>query len=289
MKEASFLTIIFMLISSQTFGFEIHGHRGARSIYPENTLIGFEYALNSGADFVEIDIHLSLDEKVVIYHDPVINSDLCIVPSNIKEKYSSLEIANMLLADLKTIDCGTKTNKDFKRQRSVPNQFIPSLEDLLQKINTMNINRPMEAKINIEFKVTENMLEIRKALFVDQVLNSLTVFDFKKHIMLQSFDLKILEIARSRNIDLDISYLGRIKSSSLRAAVKNNFMGINPKFKSVRPRSLARARELGLKVVPYTVNREKDWKKLINMGVDGIITDDPEGLSEFLCKMKQCN
>src|SRR5581483_5165466 len=92
----------------------VHGHRGARAVFPENTLPAFEYAIHAGVDAVELDVLATKDDVLVVTHDPLMNADLC------RGGPAGLAVRELTFDELVRYDCGSRPNPGFPRQRTVP-------------------------------------------------------------------------------------------------------------------------------------------------------------------------
>ena len=90
---------------------EVHGHRGARAMMPENSLPAFEYAIGLGVDVLELDVAVTKDDVLVVSHDPEMNSSYCVGPEG-----SPRLIREMTYAQVQLWDCGAKTNPEFPKQ-----------------------------------------------------------------------------------------------------------------------------------------------------------------------------
>src|SRR5450755_4710334 len=103
----------------------VHGHRGARALRPENTIPAFEYAIQAGADVLEMDVAVTKDNVLVISHDPHINPEICQGP------HPGIAIRQLTLAELREYDCGALKNPHFPKQQPVPGTRIPTLDEVL--------------------------------------------------------------------------------------------------------------------------------------------------------------
>src|SRR5437588_1347278 len=103
----------------------VHGHRGARAIYPENTIPAFEYAIKAGADVLEMDVAVTKDGVLVISHDPHLNPEICQGPQ------PNTLIRSLTLEQVRQYDCGLLKNPRFEKQRPVPGTRIPTLDEVL--------------------------------------------------------------------------------------------------------------------------------------------------------------
>src|SRR5436190_4498373 len=103
---------------------QVHGHRGARAMRPENTIPAFEYAIAQGVDVLELDMAVTKDDVLVVSHDPLINPVLCSGPG------TPAPIRTFTLAELRKWDCGGKRNPLFSKQTPVPGTPIPTLDEV---------------------------------------------------------------------------------------------------------------------------------------------------------------
>ena len=132
---------------------EVHGHRGARAVLPENTLAGFRYALDVGVDVLELDLAVTKDKVVIISHDPTFNEVICTYEGEV------LPFVKMTLGQVKSMDCGSKKNPRFPRQEPVPGAKIPTLDELF----TMVKKRRSKVLFNIEMKIVPGKPELTPA------------------------------------------------------------------------------------------------------------------------------
>src|SRR5215475_3776339 len=103
---------------------QVHGHRGARAMRPENTLPAFEYAIAQGVDALELDMAVTRDNVVVVSHDPELRPPVCTGPRD------RAVIHELTLAEVRQWDCGAKQNPMFSTQQTVPGTKMPTLEEV---------------------------------------------------------------------------------------------------------------------------------------------------------------
>src|SRR6266481_3332588 len=103
----------------------VHGHRGARAMYPENTIPAFNYAIDAGVDFLEMDVAVTKDNVLVVSHDPHMNPEICTGP------HPGVAIHELTLRELREYDCGVLKNPHFPKQQPVPGTRVPTLDDVL--------------------------------------------------------------------------------------------------------------------------------------------------------------
>ncbi len=114
---------------------EVQGHRGTRGLEPENTLPSFQRAIQAGADTLELDLLMTQDDKIVIYHDYFLDPDLVTYLDGRTLSSHTLLIRSLPLSQVEEFDCGRKANPRFPRQKRIPGTTMPTLEELFEKIN----------------------------------------------------------------------------------------------------------------------------------------------------------
>src|SRR5581483_12492039 len=152
---------------------EIYGHRGARGLFPENTIEGFLYSAGLGIHGIELDVAVSKDKKVVVSHEPWMNPKTCTKPDN--SKVSFIRRKNLYKMNYETIrqyDCGLRGNPDFPEQKRMP-AYKPLLSEVIEKVEGCLSNNKLPAIVyNIEIKsnwVSDNQLHPPPAEFVELV------------------------------------------------------------------------------------------------------------------------
>jgi glycerophosphoryl diester phosphodiesterase len=247
----------------------VHGHRGARALYPENTIPGFIYAIEAGADFIELDVLATADDALVACHDPVLRRRVYSGPGGPRK------IREMTLEQLRRWDCGSRTNLRFPRQRPVPGVCIPTLEEVFDLAPLGQFG------FNIELKSFPRRPSLgappeRLAALAVEAINRRNL---AARVMVQSFDFRVLSEVRRLAPGILLSALCPLGARSLAstgASAGTRIVG--PYYRLVTPARVAAAHRAGLSVIPWTVNRPRAWERLVRAGVDGIITDDPEAL-----------
>ena len=302
---------------------DIQGHRGARGLFPENTLVGFRKTIEMGVTTLELDLNLSKDLGLIVYHDPYINQNLCLDDNGDSIAtdmfgYGPL-ISNLTLKEIKTFDCGS-LNPDVLRfpqppRKNIPGEKIPILQevfDLLAEYPEKNIWLNIELKISPEFQLTAPIDVFVKA--VVQVINHNSAAN---KVNIQSFDWQVLESVKiqapyiktaallgqstfkSINDSVPSPWLNGIhfeKSGSTALTMlkkAENYIDIfSPSWRLIMPEdslflgnTVNELKNNGFPVIPWTINRTKTMEKVILQGVDGIITDYPDSLLMVMKKM----
>ena len=293
-------------------GFDIEGHRGARGLKPENTLPAFETALDLGVTTLELDLHFTADGEVVIWHDDQIVADKCRLDPNAAEPLppdpdlaktsdSSLMISALTLVQVQKYTCDRNPDRvRFPDQNTEPgrlagNQYgVLSLGELFDFVEAYtNDDRKTAAQrenaervqFNIETKrkpdnpaaINDGFDGINPGLFELAILGLLKSRGLVERTILQSFDHRSLRAARIENPAIRLAALtnGRPdldEYSSFGAAIWS------PSAKDITLVLVEQAHAFGMLVIPWTVNDPEDMRCLIEMGVDGLITDRPDVL-----------
>lgn len=268
----------------------IHGHRGARGLFPENTIKGFLEAVRLGVQALEIDVVISKDLQVVVSHEPWMNEIFCTQPdgseieSNSTEKYN---LYQMTFAEITTFDCGKKVNPEFPLQRSVPS-CKPLLSEVICVIEDfINANSLPPIIYNIEVKSDPAEYGIFQPFpesFVWVLFKVLTRFNITQRVIIQSFDVNVLQEVKARYPQ---TQLGLLIENSKEAQDNLDNLGFlpefyNPDFHLVNDKLVHELHSQSIQIIPWTVNEIKDMQRLIDMGVDGLITDYPDRAVELI-------
>jgi glycerophosphoryl diester phosphodiesterase len=275
----------------------IIGHRGARGLFPENTLAGFEATLALGVDGLELDVGMTADGVVVVSHDPALNPDHTRDASGAWLDGRGPLIASLTVAELQAYDVGALRPGSayaalFPRQAARDGERIPRLETVLR------LRGPASADPSfvIELKTFpadpgrapggERLAEAVAAV-ADAVgaTARITVegFDWRGPRWLRRVrpDVRLAWLTRAETVrDADIWWGGPHPSdfsgSVPRAVAAEGGPIWAPDHHDLTPDLVAEAHGLGLLVMPWTVNEVADMRRMIGWGVDGMVTDRPD-------------
>jgi glycerophosphoryl diester phosphodiesterase len=251
----------------------VHGHRGARAVLPENTLPAFEHAIDVGADVIELDVAVTKDNVPVVSHDPIVNEVICSGTARTRV------IRELTLAEVKRFDCGAKANPEYPKQKPRPGTPIPTLDEVFALAPKGNF------RFNVETKLFRDRPELTPtpAEFARLVLDSVRRHKLERRVMLQSFDFRTLHEMKKLAPEIPLAALYSGETRDFVAIAREAGASIiAPQYRLVTAEQVRRAHQAGLKVVPWTANRQEDWAKLVQAGVDEIITDDPAELIAYL-------
>lgn len=234
-------------------------HRGANRYAPQNTLPAFKKACELGTDGFETDVHITKDGKIVLCHNYTIDatSDGC------------GEISNKTLADLKGYDFGKYFSNKFKGTE------IPTIDEFLSFVETTNIT-----VLNIEIKSPKQ----NETAIVRETLKAVHEHGLDEKLLISSFDPKLLMEAKQLDKNCKTGFLYAPNSKTLlqmgwkplKFCKEIGADAVHPHFLFVNEAYVEKAHKMGLQVNPWTVDSEKTIDKMIDLGVDGIITDFPD-------------
>jgi glycerophosphoryl diester phosphodiesterase len=240
---------------------------------PENTMPAFEYAIEAGVDVLELDLAVTKDNVLVVSHDPVINPVICTGAP------AKTPIHQLTLEELKRVDCGSLKNPAFPKQKPVPGTKIPTLEEVLALAKRGKFEFNIETKISPKYPdLAPPPEEFAKLLF-----DAIKRHGLQRRVIVQSFDFRTLHVMKKLDpkIRLSALYEGKPKSF-VKIATEAGAGIVSPQFKLVTKEQVDAAHKAHLQVVAWTANTPEDWKRLIDCGVDAIISDDPAELISFL-------
>jgi glycerophosphoryl diester phosphodiesterase len=256
---------------------QIQGHRGARGDLPENTLAAFKYVIENNIDFLELDLQITKDNEIIIYHNKSINTEIC---SGV-----SRPIKTLTLKEIKEYDCGSKKNIKFPNQQLVPGERIPTFIELINLIQTEY--KYKKIKMNIEIK-TETSLDADDEVynFSKKLIDILHKYNITDDIIIQSFDTRALKYVKEIDPSITTSYLIEDKLPNIDSLINTSKqLGvkiISPDYKLIDKQIVKKLQENGFEVLPWTINDLNTFKKNIDYGVDGIITDYPKQMNDYL-------
>lgn len=278
-------TLLLLTMASATPylpALDIQGHRGAAWVLPENTLAGFAHAIVVGADTLELDLGVTRDLEVVVSHDPRIHPDLCLDPDGERIK-DAPRLHDLTLAEIHAYDCGALQSPRFPEQTPVPGQRIPTLHEVFELVAASGHPNAQTLRFNIETKIRESHPEETPP---PEVFAELVYHVVRKHGMLarttlQSFDFRTLRAAKELDPTWEIAALIPVQDGPerlLEVAESLQPEIISPDYRLLDAELVQTLQEKGVRVIPWTVNDEADWDRLVEWGVDGIITDRPGDL-----------
>lgn len=261
---------------------DIQGHRGARGLVPENSIEGFLLAAELGVITLELDLVVSADKQLVVSHEPYFSPDFCLLPAGdaIPED-SVVNIYNLDYTQIQTFDCGQKDYQRFPEQQKMAT-YKPLLSAVIDSIENYT-SKTGRAPLfyNIELKTTETTDRIfhpHPSEFSDLVYDLITKKGIWDRVNIQSFDFRTLQYFHEKYPQVKLAVLIEEEKDWESNLEK---LGFTPEIYSSYYPLLSREiiqelHEEGMQVIPWTINETEDMIKLIDWGVDGIITDYPD-------------
>jgi glycerophosphoryl diester phosphodiesterase len=284
--------------------FDIEAHRGGRALFPENTLPSFANALSMGVDTLELDIGVTSDEAIVVSHERGLNPDLARATDGVYIAPPGIPFVQLRLEDVEKYEVGqirpdSAYAAQFPDQHSVPGTRIPTLKEVIALVRKSG---DRHVRLNIETKIDPNHPEQSPdpERFVALLLDLLQSEKFSDRVMVQSFDWRTLQLVQKLAPAIPTVYLTQQagpgatvfpdKASiwtagfnpidhggSLPRTIKAAGGTVwSPYFGDVNPALISEAHGLGIAVVVWTVNKPADIARMIDIGVDGIISDHPD-------------
>jgi glycerophosphoryl diester phosphodiesterase len=282
--------------------FDLQGHRGARGLAPENTLAAFKRALEIGVTTLETDMGVTRDDVVVISHEPALYPPLVRLDGAwLKEPgppIRTLTLAELRRYDIGRTDPATPYGKNFPEQQATDGQRFPTLDEVLALAKSAGV------RVNIETKITptSGTAVADPETFARLVVDRIAAAGMEKRATVQSFDWRTLAAVRRIHPAVETVCLtnegGSFDTVAPRDGVPSPWFGglklddhggsvpalvaaagcaaWSPNFQALTRERLADAKARKLRVVPWTVNQPADMARLVDWGVDGLITDYPD-------------
>ena len=303
---ARLLCALLLAVATQASALDLQAHRGGRGLLPENTLAAFENALAIGVTTLELDIAITADGVPVISHDPYLNPAITRDAEGRWLTGNGPLIRSLTLRELAAYDVGRLNpdldyGKAFPAQQARDGQRIPTLASLFARVKELGATA---VQFDIETKIFPDKpgQTLPPDEFVAILLAVIRDAGMTSRVMIQSFDWRTLQRVRqlepamrtvfltvqgrnSNNV-VDGSWTAGLKLAD-HASVAHMVQAAGgktwaPNHQSIDAAAVKAAQQLGLQVVPWTVNGVADMRRLIDWGVDGIITDHPERLREVM-------
>lgn len=252
-------------------------HRGGALLRPENTMPAFRHAAEIGAEYLEFDMEMTADDRIVVYHDALINPDFCRQGDGSPAMAEA--VRSLGLAAIRKLDCGTGVRPQYAGPRhvAVPGARVPVLGEVLhafkdsQALFFAETKIPKDANIDpvefarlVEAAVRENGLEDR--------------------LILQSFDFRTIDALHEINPRIRTCLLGVPQQTRdyLATLRRHKSTCIVLGLGEVDRAETARLQDAGILVFSGVADREEEWHQYAELGVDALFTNDPEGAIAYL-------
>ncbi|MGY4385536.1 glycerophosphoryl diester phosphodiesterase [Pedobacter sp. UYP24] len=320
MKKKLILTLVNggLLLLNVAYGqqkIDIQGHRGGMALMPENTIASMLNGVKLGVKTLELDVVISGDGKVVVSHDAYMSSDFMRKPDHTdvtKEEERGLVLYKMTYDSISRFDAGSKPHPRFPDQVKMK-IHKPLLSDLIDSVEAyVKANKLNPVYYNIETKISpagDGIYNPAPDVFVKMLMKVINSKSIKSRIIIQSFDVRTLQILHKIEPKIKLSLLAfgkeevltKLKTQGLTAEDEKKlkqsplFNGkggldgdlqklgfvpdiYSPNYMSVDSGMVAKVHKLKMLIMPWTVDEEKDMDALGKLGVDGLITNYPDKL-----------
>ena len=269
-------------MANAQFSYDLQGHRGARGLMPENTIPAMIKALDLGVTTLELDLAITKDGEVVLSHEPFMNPVICLdqAGNEIAKGDHSFNIFQMTYAEVLAFDCGTKVHPGYPQQV----KFFatkPLLKDVFsvaeKYAEDMGYAKP---RYNIEIKSApagDGVYHPEVSEFSDMVVSLISEQMGWERVNIQSFDFRVLRYIHETHPEVPLAMLVENASKYEEDLTE---LGFEPEiyssyFIALTEEIVKDIQSKGMKVIPWTVNTSEQMQKLLDIGVDGIITDYP--------------
>ncbi len=302
--------------------FDLQAHRGGIGLTVESTLPAFAAALRTGVSTLELDLQITRDGREVITHDRRIDPRKCadtapVVPGDPQFPYAGKYVKDLTFDQVRTLDCGSQAHPSHPGQVTAPGAKMPTLAELFALVKA---HRASQVEFNIETKVEAGAPEqtAPREQFVEVALREIRAAGMERRVSIQSFDWGALRLVQQQAPEIPTvaltnkdflqvgqpgasPWLGGIDADDfggdlVQAASSLGFDAISPVHGSpqngtvtdgnyvpyVTADMVQRAHAAGMRVIPWTVNDEATMSRLIDLGIDGLITDYPDRLRAVL-------
>lgn len=268
------------------------GHRGARGLAPENTVIGMQAGLHAGANVLEFDLQPTKDGKIMLSHDKSISPDYVLhadgsaVDPAERKKYTFYQ---MSYADVKKFIVGKKHFAAYPEQKlqatyiPLASEIVAEMEEYARKNNFAPPVYMPEIKSDAKGAGVD---QPESRVFAAQVMKAFAPFlkQISNRLIIQCYDKEVLRYIHENYPAIQLALLSKTKLPSIDEQIKE--LGFKPAFylpehRLVTKEMVAECKAKDLKIVPWTANEKADMTKLIDLGVNGIITDYPDRLKQL--------
>lgn len=266
--------------------FDWQGHRGCRGLLPENAVPAFLKALEfPEVVTLELDLAVSKDDQLIVSHEPWFNPDICRQANGdsiARREADKFLIRQMTTDEIRRFDCGSWGNSRFPRQQKMQTHK-PVFRELVEAVRAKYPQRPV--RWNLEIKSRPEWDGLRTPPideFARLVVVELKNLGLEQLCTVQSFDVRALQAVKRLNPGLRLALLIENVQGFEANLEKLGFTPAvySPYYLLVNKKLVRRCHERGIQLIPWTVNDVPAMRRLVRLGVDGIITDYPDLISK---------
>lgn len=259
---------------------QVHGHRGCSGHGPENTVPAFLHAARTGCQWLELDVVITADDQVLVSHEPWMDHHACRDPHGkpiTQEQGRSVNIFKLSLEEVQRYQCFSEVDAD-----SAHRVHKPTLAETVQAVDRFAEQRTITPPgFNIEVKSEPALygsFQLEPRRFAELVVQEVIALGIAQRCIIQSFDVAILEavhgLAPLIPVALLVENADGMEANLQRLTFTPNYY--SPAFSIANAQLAEQLRERNIGLLVWTVNEETDIEGMLELGVDGIITDFPE-------------
>jgi len=254
---------------------KVIAHRGGPAEWPENTIPAFQNAIRLGVDVLEFDMNVTSDGQIILHHDSTVNGAICKSAKGI----SPGPILSLSLEMLRTFDCGSTPPASHPQQKPVSGAAMPTLDEFLKAVQSSKVLLLGETKMPPEGEPSPS-----PERFVERIYQSLRKHNAEDRFILQSADYRTIDAMHKLNPRIALCLLSarRFKPEYLALARKHQTTHLMLRTDDVDKAGVQKLQAAGIQVYSGTANKEAEWRAYRDMGMDGILTDDPRALMRVL-------
>jgi glycerophosphoryl diester phosphodiesterase len=288
------LTIACMIACNENistpYKVDVQGHRGARAVYPENSIEGFIYALQQGVTTLEMDVVITKDLQVVLSHEPWMGFEICLdtTGNEISEATQmQYNIYQMNYTEVLQYDCGRKPHPRFPQQQKMKttkpllSAVIDTIEKLIAEKNLPKVYYNIETKC---LYVGDNIFHPTPEIFSKLLLKVIREKQIAERVFIQSFDVRTLQYIHKNYAEIKTVLLIENENSPEENLKLLGYTPTvySPYYKLVNGSLKQFCNKQNMQLIPWTVNEKKDIEQMLTYKVDGIISDNPAVVLQLL-------
>lgn len=282
-KRLFWLCNVFALALCAQRTFDLQGHRGARGLYPENTIPGFLEAIKLGVNTLEMDVVVSKDHHILLSHEPWMSEEICTLNGERLGQHAKAKhnIYQLTYNEIVQYDCGSLPHPRFPRQAkiSVQKPLLTAVIDTVE--NFLKQHKLPEVYYNIETKCTpagDGIHHPAPDTFARLLYDLLKKKNILPRCIIQSFDVRTLQAMHAIDSSVVLALLVENPDGIQKNIERLGFTPAiySPYYRLVTRQLIRRCHEQNMRIIPWTINQLRPMKRLYRMGVDGIITDYPD-------------
>jgi glycerophosphoryl diester phosphodiesterase len=265
------------------------GHRGTRGLVAENTIPSMIRAIETGANTIEFDVHITKDGQVVVYHDASFNPAYTTMPDGSEipaESRKDYTFYKMEYSRIRQFVIGEKPYPEFPEQQRI-RSYAPLLSEMIDSVEAYTKGHRLPAVFYLlEIKSsakTDGAEQPAPEEYIDKLMAVKNLLPLGNRLIIQSFDPRPLQVIHRRYPQIALGFLTYDKE--IKPAQQLDLLGFTPQFYNpfyqfTTPELLSLCHNRKIQVIPWTVQEPAEMKKLKAMGVDGIISDYPVRFKE---------